>query len=109
MPMALAARPDAARLERTGPLDAVGIAGATRAMAPDAMAAALRPVGAFFQALGVRLLHYKCCSTFDSAPEVGSIGVAIETLRAAVDTSWAAIVGGQPDLERYCLFGHLWS
>ncbi len=35
--------PDAARLERAGPLDAVGIAGATRAMAPDAMAAALRP------------------------------------------------------------------
>ena len=101
--------PTAARIAAAGPLDCLGIAGAARSMPPDEMRIELAPVAALFRRLGARVLHYKTCSTFDSAPEVGSIGVAIETLRAAVDTSWAAIVGGQPDLERYCLFGHLFA
>jgi uncharacterized protein YgbK (DUF1537 family) len=102
--------PDAARLERAGPLDVLGIAGAARAMSPDEMQAELRPVAALFRALkGARVLHYKTCSTFDSAPHIGSIGAAVEVLRAAVDTPWTAIVGGQPNLGRYCLFGHLFA
>src|SRR5690606_15147631 len=36
--------PTAAQLQRVGPLDCLGIAGATRAMAPDAMRAELQPV-----------------------------------------------------------------
>ena len=101
--------PTSAQLAAAGPLDCLGIAGAARSMAPDEMRAELAPVAALFRRLGARVLHYKTCSTFDSAPEVGSIGVAIDALRPAVDTPWAAIVGGQPDLERYCLFGHLFA
>jgi uncharacterized protein YgbK (DUF1537 family) len=101
--------PDAARLKRAGPLDAVGIAGASRAMAPDAMATELRPVGDFFQKLGVRLMHYKCCSTFDSAPEVGSIGVAMATLGPCFPNAFRPIVGGQPNLGRYLLFANLFA
>ena len=101
--------PDAARLARTGPLDVLGIAGAARAMAPEAMQAELAPVAALFRSLGARVLHYKTCSTFDSAPHIGSIGAAVGALRTAVEQPWAAIVGGQPNLGRYCLFGNLFA
>lgn len=101
--------PDAARLERAGALDVLGIAGAARAMTPDAMQAELRPVAALFRSLGARVLHYKTCSTFDSAPHIGSIGAAVRVLRAAVQQPWTAIVGGQPNLGRYCLFGNLFA
>jgi len=101
--------PDAARLERAGPLDVLGIAGAARAMTPEAMQAELAPVAALFRALGARVLHYKTCSTFDSAPHIGSIGAAVRVLRGAVEQPWMAIVGGQPNLGRYCLFGNLFA
>ncbi|MDM0021981.1 four-carbon acid sugar kinase family protein [Variovorax saccharolyticus] len=101
--------PTLAQMAAAGPLDCLGIAGAARSMAPDEMRAELAPVAALFRRLGARVLHYKTCSTFDSAPDVGSIGVAVDALRPAVDTPWAAIVGGQPDLERYCLFGNLFA
>ncbi|MGF6527028.1 four-carbon acid sugar kinase family protein [Variovorax sp. PvP013] len=101
--------PDDARLAAAGALDCLGIAGAARAMTPAEMRDELAPVAALFARVGARVLHYKTCSTFDSAPRVGSIGVAVAALRGAVAQSWAAIVGGQPDLERYCLFGHLFA
>jgi 3-oxoisoapionate kinase len=101
--------PDAARLERAGPLDVLGIAGAARAMTPEAMQAELAPVAALFRTLGARVLHYKTCSTFDSAPHIGSIGAAVRALRGAVGQPWTAIVGGQPNLGRHCLFGNLFA
>lgn len=101
--------PTPARRERAGPLDAVGIAGAARAMPPAAMRAALAPVARYFAECGARVLHYKCCSTFDSAPETGSIGVAVETLGARLQAPRIAIVGGQPSLGRYCAFGQLFA
>ena len=101
--------PGDAQLQRAGALDCIGIAGAARSMAPDAMRAELAPVAALFRRVGAQVLHYKCCSTFDSAPEVGSIGVAVATLRAAVAQPWVAVIGGQPELQRYCLFGNLFA
>ncbi|MBE9607239.1 four-carbon acid sugar kinase family protein [Acetobacteraceae bacterium H6797] len=101
--------PDESRLARAGALDAVGIAGAARSMEPPEMVTALAPVSRFFAALGVRVMHYKCCSTFDSAPHVGSIGVAAQVLRADFPNAFLPILGGQPGLGRYCLFGHLFA
>jgi uncharacterized protein YgbK (DUF1537 family) len=102
--------PSGAQLRAAGPLDCVGLAGSARSMAPDAMRAELAPVVPLFRRLGARVLHYKLCSTFDSAPQVGSIGVALQTLRAALPPSTrTAIVGGQPDLGRHCLFGNLFA
>ena len=102
--------PSDAQLAAAGPLDCVGLAGAARAMAPDEMRAELAPVVPLFLRLGARVLHYKLCSTFDSAPQVGSIGVALQTLRAALPAGTrTAIVGGQPDLGRYCIFGNLFA
>jgi uncharacterized protein YgbK (DUF1537 family) len=101
--------PTPEQLRRAGDLDAVGIAGAARAMAPDAMAVELAPVGRFFKALGVEVMHYKCCSTFDSAPEIGSIGEAVRTLHPFFPNPLVPIIGGQPNIGRYCVFGHLYA
>lgn len=105
--------PTATQLQTVGPQDAIGIAGAARAMTPDAMRDELAPVAAFMadavRTAGARVLHYKCCSTFDSAPHVGSIGVATRLLQQALARPFTAIVGGQPSLGRYCLFGQLFA
>ncbi|PWC53468.1 hypothetical protein TSH7_32295 [Azospirillum sp. TSH7] len=101
--------PCVARLGEAGPLDAVGIAGAARSMTPDAMRAELEPVGRFFAALGVPVMHYKCCSTFDSAPGVGSIGEAVRTLAPHFPNRFRPVVGGQPNIGRYCLFSTLFA
>jgi 3-oxoisoapionate kinase len=99
----------AARKSLGGELDAVGIAGISRSLAPQAMRAELEPVGRFFNALQCPVLHYKVCSTFDSAPEVGSIGAAVEVLRKHVPNALVPIVGGQPSLGRYCAFSNLFA
>lgn len=96
-------------LAAAGPLDAVGIAGAARAMPPEAMRAELAPVARFFRQLAPPVLHYKVCSTFDSAPHIGNIACAIHALHPAVDNAWVPIVGGQPSLGRYCAFSHLFA
>jgi uncharacterized protein YgbK (DUF1537 family) len=101
--------PDAAQLAAAGPLDALGIAGAARSMAPGAMAAELAPVGQFFADLGVSVLHYKCCSTFDSAPHIGSIGAAVACLRAFMPNPFVPILGGQPNIGRFCVFSTLFA
>ncbi len=101
--------PTDAQRAAAGPLDCVGLAGAARSMGPDALRAELSPVVPLFRQLGARVLHYKVCSTFDSAPEVGSIGLALQVLRAGLPDGRTAIVGGQPDLGRYCVFGNLFA
>jgi 3-oxoisoapionate kinase len=102
-------RQSAAARALGGPLDAVGIAGASRAMAPAAMEHELEPVGAFFASLNTPVLHYKICSTFDSAPAVGNIGTAVRVLRRHVENAFVPIVGGQPSLGRYCVFSNLFA
>lgn len=101
--------PSAAQVEAFAPLDVLGIAGAARSMSPDAMRAELEPLGRLFATLRVPLLHYKTCSTFDSAPQLGSIGHAVSVLRPFAGNPLVAIVGGQPNLGRYCLFGNLFA
>ncbi|MCG2594348.1 four-carbon acid sugar kinase family protein [Ramlibacter sp. XY19] len=92
-----------------GALAAVGIAGAARSMDPAAMERELEPVGAYFASLRVPVLHYKVCSTFDSAPGVGNIAVAARVLRKHVANDFLPIVGGQPSLGRYCVFSNLFA
>jgi uncharacterized protein YgbK (DUF1537 family) len=102
-------QPSVAQLAAAGPLDAIGIAGASRAMAPEAIASELTEIGRFFAGQGVGLMHYKCCSTFDSAPDVGSIGAAVAALRPFFPNPLVPILGGQPNLGRFCLFGNLFA
>jgi len=101
--------PTEAQRAKAGPLQAIGIAGAARSLPPAAMAEVLAPVAQFMAASGAPLLHYKCCSTFDSAPHVGSIGAAVTALRKVAVASPAVIVGGQPNIGRFCAFGNLFA
>ncbi|MEO6018118.1 MAG: four-carbon acid sugar kinase family protein [Polaromonas sp.] len=101
--------PTGAQLERAGPLDCLGIAGAARAMSPEEMQVELEPVGQLFATLGAPVLHYKTCSTFDSAPHTGSIGAALRILQPHAGNRFVPVVGGQPNLRRYCLFGNLFA
>lgn len=89
---------------------AVGVAGVGRTLSPDEMDAELPPVLDALARLGAPLLHYKMCSTFDSAPEIGSIGRATEILRAAVGSDDAVpLVVGVPQLGRWTAFGTLFA
>src|SRR5690348_199612 len=101
--------PKAERRKALRSLDALGIAGAARTMSPEQMTAELEPVGRYASDARVPLLHYKCCSTFDSSPTVGSLGAAMRILRRHVPGRFTPVIGGQPSLERYCAFGNLFA
>ncbi|WP_050465126.1 four-carbon acid sugar kinase family protein [Herbaspirillum autotrophicum] len=100
--------PSAAQLRAAGTLDCLGIAGAARAMDAAEMETELEPVATFF-AGRAPVTHYKICSTFDSAAQVGNIGVALRIWRRHIPNRFVAIVGGQPNLDRYCAFSHLFA
>ncbi len=101
--------PDRRQLGAAGELDCLGIAGAARSMAPDDMREELEPVARFFAGLQPPVTHYKICSTFDSAPHVGNIGTALSVWRQHIANDFVPIVGGQPNLQRYCLFSNLYA
>jgi uncharacterized protein YgbK (DUF1537 family) len=101
--------PTAARLAAVGPLDAVGIATAVRSMAPAAMRAVLDPIADWLAGSGVPVLHYKVCSTWDSAPGTGNIGEALRTLWRPSYAPWVPLIGGQPSLGRWCAHGQLFA
>jgi uncharacterized protein YgbK (DUF1537 family) len=58
---------------------------------------------------GARHVHYKICSTFDSSPQTGSIGKAIDCGATVFQTRLIPVLGGMPGLGRYCLFGNLFA
>jgi len=101
--------PTPAQLAAYPGLTAIGVAGLTRAMPPEAMQAALAPAFAQLRALGPRHVHYKVCSTFDSSPTVGSIGRAIEVGRKAFQNPFVPLLVAAPALGRYCAFGNLFA
>ena len=94
---------------RCAGLDAVGVAGLTRSLPPDAMEAVLRPAFAALRALGPRHVHYKVCSTFDSSPTVGSIGRAIEVGASVFGGPVVPLLVAAPALGRFCAFGNLYA
>lgn len=101
--------PDEQTLREFGPFDAIGVAGASRAMSPAEMDQHLAPVFAAMSALPVPIVHYKVCSTFDSSPAIGSIGRVMDLSRAAFGGAAIPIVAATPALGRYCAFGNLFA
>jgi uncharacterized protein YgbK (DUF1537 family) len=101
--------PTPAQLAAYPGLTAIGVAGLTRAMPPEAMQETLAPAFAQLRALGPRHVHYKVCSTFDSSPTVGSIGRAIEVGRSVFQNPFVPLLVAAPALGRYCAFGNLFA
>jgi uncharacterized protein YgbK (DUF1537 family) len=88
---------------------AMGVAGDSRSRPPKWMSDHLPTIFERLRSLGAPLCQYKLCSTFDSSPEIGSIGRAIEIGLDVVGGDWASIVVGAPTLRRYQAFGNLFA
>ncbi|WP_207425271.1 four-carbon acid sugar kinase family protein [Pedobacter sp. SYSU D00535] len=101
--------PSREQLDRYQGLQAIGVAGMTRAMSPEKMEQELRPAFQALKELNPRHVHYKVCSTFDSSPTVGSIGRAIEVGAAVFNSKFVPLLVAAPALGRHCVFGNLFA
>lgn len=103
------APPTEAQRARFPDLCGIGIAGIARSQTPEWMR---RHLPALFRALAktrAPLIHYKICSTFDSAPEIGSIGTAIDIGQEMFASPWVPLVTAAPPIHRYQAFGNLFA
>jgi uncharacterized protein YgbK (DUF1537 family) len=102
-------KPDDALLARFADARAFGLAGTSRSETPDWMDTHLRDAFEWLKALDAGLCHYKVCSTFDSAPQIGSIGRAIELGRNVFGAATVPLIVGAPQIRRYTAFGQLFA
>ncbi|HEX4267659.1 MAG TPA: four-carbon acid sugar kinase family protein [Steroidobacteraceae bacterium] len=87
----------------------LGMAGVARAQTPAWMRDNLPR---FYRAMaesGAPVSLYKICSTLDSSPEIGSIGVALEVGLPYLDGDWIPFLTAAPPIGRYQLFGNLFA
>jgi len=104
------AAPDEGMLARFPDARVIGVAGISRSQNVDWMRDHLPPIFAALRSTGTPFVHYKVCSTFDSAPEVGNIGCATALGRAAFpDNRPTPLLVGAPMLQRYVAFGNLYA
>ncbi|WP_337099108.1 four-carbon acid sugar kinase family protein [Paenibacillus sp. YIM B09110] len=87
-------------------LAAFGVAGISRSLSPEEMDLQLTPIFKRLHAANTAIVHYKICSTFDSAPQTGSIGKAAELGRGIFGGRYIPLLAGAPHLRRFTLFGH---
>jgi 3-oxoisoapionate kinase len=88
----------------------IGIAGVARSRNPDWMDKNLPPVFELLRSLDAPIAHYKVCSTFDSAPHIGSIGRAIDIgIPIFGGSQWQPVITGDPGMHRYQAFGYLFA
>jgi uncharacterized protein YgbK (DUF1537 family) len=85
----------------------IGIAGVARSQSTDWMEINLPPVFQTLAGLNAPVSHYKVCSTFDSAPHVGSIGRAIDLAAPVLGGAWHPLLVAAPAIARYQAFGTL--
>jgi uncharacterized protein YgbK (DUF1537 family) len=101
--------PTPEQLTRFGDLEAVGVAGVSRTMSPAEMDGELPDIFRRLRSLGAPIVHYKVCSTFDSSPEIGSIGRALDIGQAVFETRCVPMLVGAPRLWRHSVFGNLFA
>lgn len=96
-------------LEQYPDLQAIGVAGLARSKDPSWMRAELPKVFEALKSFEAPVAHYKVCSTFDSSPEVGSIGTAAEIGADVFGSDWMPLIVGAPAIRRYQAFGTLFA
>jgi len=101
--------PTPERLAASRQFRGIGIAGTARAKDPAWMEQNLPPVFDVLADIGAPIAHYKVCSTFDSAPHIGSIGRAIDLAAPRLGGTWHPLLVGSPAMGRYQMFGHLFA
>ncbi len=101
--------PTPAQLARFAHCQAIGFAGDARSRTPEWMSAHLPAIFTRMRELSPEIVHYKVCSTFDSAPHRGNIGRALEIGRAVFATETVPIGVAAPHLGRFVVFGNLFA
>lgn len=97
------------RLASVGQYRGIGIAGTARAKDPAWMEQNLPPVFDVLAGIKAPVAHYKVCSTFDSSPQIGSIGRAIDLAVPRLGGAWHPLLVGAPAMGRYQMFGNLFA
>ncbi len=106
--------PSPERLASFSQYRAIGIAGIARSQSPGWMAQELPRIFTALASLNAPVMHYKVCSTMDSAPGVGSIGAAMDIgipilAQRAGAADWQPVVFAAPGIRRYQAFGNLFA
>ncbi|WP_099514501.1 four-carbon acid sugar kinase family protein [Microvirga ossetica] len=101
--------PTAEQFARFAGYRGIGIAGIARSQSPNWMTANLPRIFETMAALNAPIAHYKVCSTFDSAPHVGSIGRAIDLAAPKLGGDWHPLIVADPPIGRYQVFGNLFA
>jgi uncharacterized protein YgbK (DUF1537 family) len=101
--------PSRETLATTPEVEAIGVAGRTRSLPTAEIDAEVRPALRALQELGANHVHYKICSTFDSSPDIGSIGRVIDIASEEFAGPFIPLVVGAPGLGRWCVFGNLFA
>ncbi|MBR1130807.1 four-carbon acid sugar kinase family protein [Bradyrhizobium iriomotense] len=86
----------------------IGMAGVARAQSPSWMDQHLPQIFELLAATGAPIIHYKVCSTFDSSPEIGSIGRAIDIAKGRF-SGWTPMIVADPNMGRYQTLGNLFA
>lgn len=87
----------------------IGIASTARAQSPAWMDAHLPAPFDWMKRSAAQICHYKTCSTFDSAPQVGSIGKAADIGARIFGDPLMPMLIAAPAIRRYQAFGHLFA
>jgi uncharacterized protein YgbK (DUF1537 family) len=100
------APPTPAQLKNFPGLQAIGVAGKTRSLAPAALERELKPALLALKKLGARHVHYKVCSTFDSSPQIGSSGRVMDVAAKIFPARFIPLLVAAPALGRFTIFGN---
>lgn len=100
--------PPPERLASFGQARIIGIAGMARTKDPRWMREVLPPIFGLLDGINAPITHYKVCSTFDSSPEIGSIGCAAD-IAAEIFGGWMPMIVGDTGMGRFQAFGHLFA
>jgi 3-oxoisoapionate kinase len=102
------APPTKERLDAFKSARVIGIAGVARAQSPQWMDENLPGIYDLLASTGAQIVHYKVCSTFDSAPHIGSIGRAIDIGSRRFE-GWTPMIVADPGMGRYQAGGNLFA
>ena len=87
----------------------VGVAGISRSFSAEQLQQQLPTIFKKVAAWNADYFHYKICSTFDSSPQIGSIGKAIDIAADYFKSTFIPLMVGMPRLNRFVVFGNLFA
>ena len=84
-------------------------AGISRSFSQEQLQDNLPAIFKKIAAWNAEYFHYKICSTFDSSPQTGSIGLAIDIASNYFESRFIPLLVGMPRLNRFVVFGNLFA